>query len=144
MTWLVITFANELAFEEIPLQTADLINGRHTKQSWAIYCAKDLGSFCAVIKVLGDGMSKHGLLFCFLFRSTFKISLPSVQRGRVDQERGKGRRREWVDINLSVVWGSLTEGRVLNHRRLTKLQCTLPKAGGMFMLRGVALISKSL
>lgn len=56
-----------------------------------------------MIKVLGDGVSKHGLLFCFLCLPTFKMSLSSVQRGRVDQERGKGRRREWVDINLSVV-----------------------------------------
>lgn len=100
MTGLVITLANELAFEEIPLQIADLINGRQAKRSGAVHCAKDLGYFFAVIKVLGDGISKHGLLFCFLFPFTSKISLPTVQKGRVDQERGKGRRREWVEKRL--------------------------------------------
>ena len=63
------------------------------------------------------------------------IFLPSAQKRKGGSREGRGRGGKRVGrrgINLSVVQGSLTEGRgVLNHRRLTKLQCTFPKAGGM-------------
>jgi hypothetical protein len=73
-------------------------------------------------------------LFSFFFlHLRFFFHLFKKEKGGSREKGGRKKKRVGgKGINLSVVQGSLTEGRgVLNHRRLTKLQCTFPKAGGM-------------
>lgn len=68
-----------------------------------LYIVPKIGVFCVMIKVFRDSI-KHGLVLCLVFLSTFKISLPSVQNGRVDQETRRGKKRVGAKkINLCVV-----------------------------------------